>query len=51
MAHAHGREGSGGHGELAGVEQQWGASVERVEELLTVQPRQGQALEVARAEV
>lgn len=51
VAHAHGGEGSGGHGELAGVEQQRGASVEGVEELLTVQPRQGQALEVARAEV
>ena len=51
MAHAHGRKGSGGHGKLAGVEQQGRASVQGVEELLTVQPRQSQALQVARTEV
>lgn len=44
VAHAHSRKSSRGHGELAGVEQEGRARVQGVEELLTVQPRQSQAL-------
>lgn len=51
VAHAHGREGSGGHGKLPGVEEERRARAEGVEELLAVQAGQSQTLQVTRAEV
>lgn len=51
MSHAHGREGSGGHSKLSWVDEQGLSSIQGVKELLPMEARQSQALQVTSTEL
>ena len=51
MSHAHSGESPGGHGELSRVDEEWLPSTQRAEELLPVEPREREALQVPGAQV